>query len=279
MRSLRLFVDLILQASLWPWGRLRHLKEMYTRDISLGVGGYRRPEVCRADNLTTFMCWLSVRSGRHNLLEPQRPVQVCNGITLLLRTFRKTDHGMNEWMKWMCACVCYACKCTYVCTVWMLSLNKYLYDKVTVQHSCRFSARCHFNYETNLKELHIINTWSGSARRDWYLVFISTNNSQCFWNDSVGSIDPAESFQEHIQQTIHKCNTIIDKNKHKHLIQMKPITPKLTALIRTHKEDKPNRPAINNTQASSYKHAKHLNEKVDQLINLPYTCAIKTLKE
>jgi len=70
IRSLRFFFNLILQASLWPWGRLRHVTEMCTRDISFGIAGYRRPEVCRADNLTTFMCRLSVHSGRHNLLEP-----------------------------------------------------------------------------------------------------------------------------------------------------------------------------------------------------------------
>jgi hypothetical protein len=119
MRSLRFFIDLILQSSLWPWGRLWHLTEMCTRNISLGVGGYRWPEMCRADNLTNFMCRLSVHSGRHNLVETWGPLQVCNEITLPLRTCRRTDNGMNEWknewlnewMKWMCACVCYACEC------------------------------------------------------------------------------------------------------------------------------------------------------------------------
>ena len=48
-------------------------------------------------------------------------------------------------------------------------LNTYVYDKVTFQHSCRFSARCHFNYEINLTELfiiNIINRWSAGARID-----------------------------------------------------------------------------------------------------------------
>ena len=31
--------------------------------------------------------------------------------------------------------------------------------------------------------------------------------------------DPTESFQKHIQQTMHKCNIIIDKNQQKYLVQ------------------------------------------------------------
>ena len=37
----------------------------------------------RADNLTTFMCRLSLKSGSLNLLEHSGPVQVCNGVALL----------------------------------------------------------------------------------------------------------------------------------------------------------------------------------------------------
>jgi hypothetical protein len=32
---------------------------------------------------------------------------------------------------------------------------------------------------------------------------------------------------------------MVDKNQQKHMIQIKPIAPKLNALIKTHKEDKP----------------------------------------
>jgi len=38
--------------------------------------------VCRTDNLVTFMCRLSRNSGILSLLEPEEPVQACNGITL-----------------------------------------------------------------------------------------------------------------------------------------------------------------------------------------------------
>jgi hypothetical protein len=35
--------------------------------------------------------------------------------------------------------------------------------------------------------------------------------------------DPEESFQNDFQQTMHKCNTIIDKNLQKFLVQKKPL--------------------------------------------------------
>jgi hypothetical protein len=63
------------------------------------------------------------------------------------------------------------------------------------------------------------------------------------------------------------------------MIQIKTVAPKLNALIRTYKEDKPIGPVINNIQAPSYKFAKHLHKKLDQLISLPYAYATKNSKE
>jgi hypothetical protein len=40
--------------------------------------------VCRADNLPTFICQLSLKSGSLSLLEPSGPVKACNGIALPL---------------------------------------------------------------------------------------------------------------------------------------------------------------------------------------------------
>jgi len=91
--------------------------------------------------------------------------------------------------------------------------------------------------------------------------------------------DPKESFQNHIQQTMHKCNIIIDKNQQKYLAPKKTLAPKLNNLIKTHKEDKPIRPITNNIQAPSYQLARYLNKKINQLIKLPYTYATKNLKE
>jgi hypothetical protein len=43
--------------------------------------------------------------------------------------------------------------------------------------------------------------------------------------------DPTDYFQKHIQQIIHKCNTIKDRNQYKHLLHIKPTVPKLNAMI------------------------------------------------
>jgi hypothetical protein len=46
-----------------------------------------------ADNLTTFMCQIVLKSGILNLLEPSGPPQVCNGIALPL--LYHTQHYSN----------------------------------------------------------------------------------------------------------------------------------------------------------------------------------------
>ena len=83
--------------------------------------------------------------------------------------------------------------------------------------------------------------------------------------------DPTDTYQKHIQQTIQKCNILVDKQAHKCLISIKPATPKLNVYIKIHKNNEPIRPVINNTQAPSYKIAKYLNKKLRNLICLPHT--------
>jgi hypothetical protein len=91
--------------------------------------------------------------------------------------------------------------------------------------------------------------------------------------------DPTDMFHKHILKIIHKCSTVINKTSHKHTTQMKPQAPCLNALIKTHKVDKPIRPVINNIHAPSYKLAKFLNRQLNQMINLPYTYALKNTLE
>jgi hypothetical protein len=78
---------------------------------------------------------------------------------------------------------------------------------------------------------------------------------------------------------MHKCNTIIDKNQQKYLVQIKRMALKPSTLIKTHKDDKPIRPIICNIQAPSYQLAKYLNKRINQLIKLLFTCATKNSKE
>jgi hypothetical protein len=59
-------------------GSTQTLVKMSTRNISWGK---RRP-VREADNLTTFKCRMSWKSGSLNLLEPSGPHRACNGMTL-----------------------------------------------------------------------------------------------------------------------------------------------------------------------------------------------------
>jgi hypothetical protein len=92
--------------------------------------------------------------------------------------------------------------------------------------------------------------------------------------------DQAEHYQQQISQVLQKCDKLISKNQHTYLLQMKPNTPELNALINTHKiNSNPIRPAINSIKAPSYKLARFLNKQLDYLIALPYTHAIKNSAE
>ena len=91
--------------------------------------------------------------------------------------------------------------------------------------------------------------------------------------------DPTDTYQKQTQQAIQKCNTLIDKHTQKYLINIKPMAPKLHAYIKTNKENKPIRQVVNNTHVRSYKTAKYLNKKLNNLINLPYTYTTKNSYE
>ena len=58
-------------------------------------------------------------------------------------------------------------------------------------------------------------------------------------------------------------------------MNIKPTAPSLNAYIKTHKQDKPIGPVINNMQAPSYRTAKFLNIKLQSLIQLSNTYTTK----
>jgi len=51
-------------------------------------------------------------------------------------------------------------------------------------------------------------------------------------------------------------------------MNIKPAAPKLNVYVKSHKENEPITPVINNTQSPAYKIAKYINKKMHHLINL-----------
>jgi hypothetical protein len=74
--------------------------------------------------------------------------------------------------------------------------------------------------------------------------------------------DPTEMYHKKIHQTIQKCNILIDKQIHKHLLNIKPMAPQLNTYLKTHKDNQPIGPVINNIQAPSYKIPCFMNRKL-----------------
>ena len=66
---------------------------------------------------------------------------------------------------------------------------------------------------------------------------------------------------------MQKCKDLIDKNKSKYMLNIKSTAPKINAYIKTHKDNNPIRPVIDNTQAPSYKIAKFLNRRIKMCVN------------
>jgi hypothetical protein len=91
--------------------------------------------------------------------------------------------------------------------------------------------------------------------------------------------DPTDMYLKLIQQTIQKCNILIDKQIHRYLMNIKPKAPKLNAYVKTHKDNQPIRPVINNTQAPSYKIARFINKSLKSILNLPHTYNVENSQQ
>jgi hypothetical protein len=59
--------------------------------------------------------------------------------------------------------------------------------------------------------------------------------------------DPTEAYRKQLQQAMQKCEDLIEKNRSKYLLNMKHTAPKINAYIKTHIENEPIRPVIDNT--------------------------------
>jgi len=62
-------------------------------------------------------------------------------------------------------------------------------------------------------------------------------------------------------------------------MNIKPEAPKLNIYIKTHKQNEPIRPVINNIQASTYKMAKYIKKKMNHLLNPPNTYNTRNSQE
>ena len=49
--------------------------------------------------------------------------------------------------------------------------------------------------------------------------------------------DPTEIYQKQVYHAIQKCNILIDKQIHKHLLNIKPMVPQLNVYLKTHKDN------------------------------------------
>jgi hypothetical protein len=78
---------------------------------------------------------------------------------------------------------------------------------------------------------------------------------------------------------MQKFEDVTEKNRRKYILNIKPTAPRINAYIKTHKENKPIRPVIDNTQAPSYKVAKSLNSKIKEYIILPNTYTVENSYE
>ena len=78
---------------------------------------------------------------------------------------------------------------------------------------------------------------------------------------------------------MQQCKLKTNKETHKYLTNIQPSTPKLNALIKTHKENMPIKPVVNNTQAPSHKIAKLLNTKLKNMEILPNFYNVKNSLE
>jgi len=81
-------------------GLTQPLTEMSTRNISWGV----KVSVHRADNLTTFMCRMSLNLGASTSWNPSGPVQDHNGISLPSHTDRLFNINGQITEKIVCPC-------------------------------------------------------------------------------------------------------------------------------------------------------------------------------
>jgi hypothetical protein len=95
--------------------------------------------------------------------------------------------------------------------------------------------------------------------------FLETNQFKEIKND------PTEKHQKTMRKILNQSNQIIHKNRIRMLLPQKPTAPQLQIRLKTHKENYPIRPVVNNINAPTYKVASFLNKILLDLIQLRNT--------
>ena len=167
--------------------------------------------------------------------------------------------------------------------------NTVRYPDVKIQYTFRYLAArkikqiteinthniLHKRREYSLKQIQILqeqnNLMIAKARKSRTMVIIHKDAlkqkiSTFLQENQITALDKylTDYFPKHIQQIIHKCNTIKDKNQYKHLLQIKLTAPKFNTMIKTHDKN-PIGLEINNIQARAYKLARYLNKRLNLL--------------
>jgi len=63
------------------------------------------------------------------------------------------------------------------------------------------------------------------------------------------------------------------------MLNIRPTAPRINAYIKTHKDNNPIRPVIDNTKAPSHKIAKFLDRRIKEYVSLPNTYTVQNSNE
>jgi hypothetical protein len=88
-------------------------------------------------------------------------------------------------------------------------------------------------------------------------------------NFHATAIDPANTFQNQVRNTVKQSKTLILKDSRWKYINLNPSAPSIKGLIKIHKQEQPIRPDVNWRNAPAYQLSKLFTKKINYLSPLP----------